>query len=251
MLKKIILLLLFSFFQIKGRAQIKSTTIIEKTILSKRVNFPNNFQLTTYNKLIITANPDFVQGNIDSVFVTKKGKRIFKEIDSSDCEFKKIISKQHLYQTEKISVITQRDLETKEEILSTKMAGFKEPIYEYFSIQLQPFSIYDKKLILVEKEYTNPISSNGLKIYNYQLLETIEKNNRKMYVIQFSPKRITKTDKLEGKLYIDSQKYSVAYAEFKIRGKINIISTHLFEFNEKLQNWFPKKNNSNHKERKQ
>ncbi|RXR21267.1 carboxypeptidase-like regulatory domain-containing protein [Flavobacterium amnicola] len=241
MLKKITLLLLFSFFQLKGSAQIKSTTIIEKAILSKKLNFPNNFQLTTYNKLIITANPDFVEGNIDSIFVMKKGKKVFKEIDSSDCEFKKIISKQHLYQTEKISVITQSNLETKEEILSTKMAGFKEPIYEYFSVQLQPFSMYDKKLILVENEYTNPISINGLNIYTYQWLETIERNNRKIHVIQFKPKRISKTDKLEGKLYIDAQKFSIASAEYKIRGKINITSSHFFDFNEKLNNWFPKK----------
>lgn len=218
-----------------------STPIIEKAILYKNINFPSNFQLTTYNKLIITANPDLVEGNIDSIFVLKKGKKIFKEIDSSDCEFKKIISKQHLYQTEKISVITHSGLENKEEILSTKMAGFKEPIYEYFSFQLQPFSIYDNKLILVENEYTNPISIQGLKTYNFEVIESIEKNNRKIYVIQFRPKQITKTDKLDGKLYIDAQKYSIAYAEFKIRGKINITSTHQYDFNEKLNNWFPKK----------
>lgn len=239
--KKITLLFLFSFFILKGNAQINSTTIIENAILSKRLNFPNNFQLTTYNKLIITANPDFVEGNIDSVFVTKKGKRIFKEIDSSDCEFKKIISKQHLYQTEKISVITQNELQKKEEILSTKMAGFKEPIYDYFSLQLQSFSPYTDKLILVENEYTNPISLKGLRIYNFQLIETIKLNNRKIYVVHFNPKRVTKTDKLEGRLYIDAQKYSIANAEFKILGKINIKSIHIFDFNETLNNWFPKK----------
>ncbi len=241
MLKRILLISLFIIFQIKGNAQLKSNAIIEKAILSKKSNFPSNFQLTTYNKLIITANPDFVEGNIDSVFVVKKGKKVFKEIDSSDCEFKKIISKQHLYQTEKISVITHTPLQSKEEILSTKMAGFKEPIYEYFSFQLQPFSINDEKIILVEKEYINPFSIKGLKSYSFELIETTEKNNRKVHVVQFRPKRITKTDKLEGKLYIDAIKYSVAHAEFKIRGKININSTHLFDFNEKLNNWFPKK----------
>ena len=95
-----LLLLLFASFV--SNAQ-NANQIIEKTILYKQSNKPNNYEFTTYNKLIVTANPDSIAGRIDSVFTIKKGKKIFKKIDSSDYNFKKLIAKQHLYQTEKIS----------------------------------------------------------------------------------------------------------------------------------------------------
>lgn len=232
-------LFLTTFFSVT--AQEKPEAVVQKIIKNKNTNQPQNFQLTSYNKLIVTANPKLVDGRIDSVFVTKKKQRVLKEIDSSDYNFKKIIAKQHLYQTEKISVITRNDSQTKEEIQSTKMAGFKEPIYEYFSFQLHPFSFYDPKITLVEKEYTNPVSEKGLRIYNFQTLGTTVFNTRKIIIIAFQPKHPSETDELSGKLYVDAQRFSIAKAELKLQGKINITSIHHFEFNEKLNNWFPKK----------
>ncbi|MES2812828.1 MAG: DUF5686 family protein [Bacteroidota bacterium] len=236
-----LLTLTFLLSLFSGIAQESPEAVIKKTIKNKNTNQPQNFQLTSYNKLIVTANPNLLDGRIDSVFITKKKKQVLKEIDSSNYNFKKIISKQHLYQTEKISVITQNDFQTKEEIQSTKMAGFKEPIYEYFSFQLQPFSVYNDKIILVENEYTNPISEKGLRIYNYEILGTTEFNTRKITIISFEPKHDSKTDKLTGILYIDPQRHSIAKEELRVQGKINVASVHLFEFNEKLNNWFPKK----------
>jgi Family of unknown function (DUF5686) len=218
-------------------AQETPVSLVQKTITNIPSNEITNFQITSYNKLIVTANPDYVEGNIDSIFTYKKGKKIFKEIDSSDCEFKKIISKQHLYQTEKISVITRNEKHTKEQILSTKMAGFNEPIFEYFSLDFKPFDIYQKKLVFLENEYINPISNKGIKTYQFTFLEKTTLQGRPIQIIRFTSKN-TK-EKLEGTLYIDLQKYSIAKATFKTFGKVNINTIHQSEFNEKLNNWFP------------
>ena len=216
-------------------------TIIQKVILYKPVNKPKNYEFTAYNKLIITANPDLIEGRIDSIFVTKRKKKILSEIDSSDYFFKKIIAKQHLYQTEKISKFQVVNNHRKERILATKMAGFKEPIFEYFALQLQPFSIYDDKYSLVEKEYTSPISDKGIRKYNYTFLETTILENRKVYKVIFQPKQKSKTDQLEGVLFIDAKKFSIAKIELKISGLIQIKFNHDFQYDRKLDNWVPAK----------
>ncbi len=237
---------LFAGFRALAQERIIPTdSIIKKAILNKNKNNTTNYELTTYSKLIITANPDLIEGNIDSIFTTKRGKKILKKIDSSDYVFKKIITKQHLYQTEKISKFKASNKNIKENILATRMAGFKEPIFEYFSLQLQPFSVYDNKFSLVEKDYYSPISAKGIVKYDFTYLETIVLENRKVFKIQFQPKNTTKTDKLQGVLYIDSEKYSIAKMELKVDGILKIQSVHELGFNSEIQNWFPIKTHLN------
>ena len=71
--------------------------IIKKAISLKRGNDPqrklNSFKYKTYNRLIITANPDSITGKLDSVFAYEKAGRRLKEIDSANFKFKKLIEK--------------------------------------------------------------------------------------------------------------------------------------------------------------
>ncbi len=61
----------------------------------------NSFKFNTYNKILVSANPDSISGNIDSVFVLRDGQKQFKKLDSSNFKFKKEIDKSHLYISEK------------------------------------------------------------------------------------------------------------------------------------------------------
>lgn len=103
--------------------------IIRKVIANKNNNNPqkklSSFDYKTYNKLIVTANPDSIDGRIDSSAVYKDFNKKRINIDSSDYKFKEIISKQHLFQTEKLSQYQFGNNKLKETILGTKMAGFK------------------------------------------------------------------------------------------------------------------------------
>ncbi len=237
----VLISLLTNFDAIAQKKVISVDSIIKKVIRNKSKSNPNDFEFTTYNKLIVTANPDSIEGRVDSVFTIKRKKKVLKEIDSSDYLFKKIISKQHLYQTEKIARYQSVKKNDKETILATKMAGFKEPLFEYFSLQLQPFSVYDSKYSLVEKEYTSPISKKGIRKYQFTLIETTLIEDRKVYKIAFRPKKITKTDQLEGFLYVDVKKYSIAKTELKVLGLFRIESNHIYSYNKDLNNWFPTK----------
>ncbi len=233
--------LLANFKAIAQEKSIAADSIIKTVILNVPKNNPKNYEFTAYNKFIVTANPDSINGRVDSVFVIKRNKKVFSKIDSLDLVFKRIVSKQHLYQTEKISKFKLSNSVLKETILATRMAGFNEPIYEYFSLQLQPFSVYDPKYELVEKEYFSPITKKGFSKYNYNLLETISINDRAVYKIYFQPKKHSKTYNLEGILYVDTEKFSIAKAELKVKGILKINSVHEFEFSKEIDNWFPSK----------
>ncbi|WP_310554370.1 DUF5686 family protein [Flavobacterium sp.] len=213
--------------------------IIEKTLLYKTKNKITNYEFTTYNKLLITASSDSIEGRIDSIYSIKKGRKTFSKIDSSDFIFKKIISKQHLFQTEKISRFISYKNSLQETILANRMAGFKKPVFEYFSLQLEPFSVYNQKYSLAEKEYINPISKKGIKKYNFYFLKNTLLQNRKVSQIRFQTKEKIKNNKLEGYYFIDQENYSIAKLLLNVSGILNIQYQCEFTYNEEIKNWFP------------
>lgn len=217
-------------------------TIIRKVIANKDKNNPqkklNSFQYKSYNKLIVTANPDSIDGRIDSSAAYKDFDKKRINIDSSDYKFKEIISKQHLFQTEKISQYQFGNNKLKETILGTKMAGFKQPIYEVIAFNLQSISIYGAKYELFETKYENPISNGAPASYNYKLLDTVNIKGRDTYMIYFKNKQKRKSSGLEGVLYIDQENFAVAKAVMRIKGVLDISGIHEFEYVPSEKIWF-------------
>jgi hypothetical protein len=215
--------------------------VIRKVIALKDSNNPQiilkSFRFKSYNKLIVTANPDSINGRIDSVFIEKENAKKLVNIDSSNYKFKKIINKQHLFQTEKISQFQFNETGLKETVLATKMAGFKQPIYEILAFNLQSFSIYDKEYELFETNYSSPISRLGLSNYNYKILDTVSIQDRPTLMVYFKNKK--KASGLEGVLYIDQQNYAIAKAIMRIKGVLDITGTHEFKYLPDEKIWFP------------
>lgn len=235
-------LLLFFIFNTHVFSQVnqrESVYIINQVIKNTNFNNVNNCEFTTYNKLIVTANPDLIDGKIDSIFTVRRNKKTLKKLDSTDYFLKKTLSKQHLYQTEKLSKIKYRLNKRKETILSTRMAGFKEPFFEYFALQIQPHTIYDNYYFLMEKKYINPLSINALRKYNYEIKDTLNYQNRKVYQLVATPKSKNKKNKLSVVYYIDTANYSIAKADLSSKGIININAGFEFVFDKNLNNWFP------------
>jgi hypothetical protein len=217
--------------------------IIKKAIQNKTNNNPQeklkSFEFKSYNKLIVTANPDSIQGNIDSIFVMQPFEINLKKIDSTNYKFKQLIKKQHLFQTEKVSQYQYDGKRLKETILGTRMAGFKQPVYEVLSFNLQSFSIYDSKYELFETKYKSPIVIDALKEYNYKILDTVAINGRNTYMIYFKNKEKKKSAGLEGVVYIDEINYAVAKAIMRIKGILDISGIHEFQYIPEEKLWFP------------
>jgi hypothetical protein len=217
-------------------------TIIKKVIAEKNNNNPqkklHSFEFKTYNKLIVTANPDSIDGRIDSSAAYKDLNKKEINIDSSDYKFKEIISKQHLFQTEKVSQYQFGNNKLKETVLGTKIAGFKNPIYEVIAFNLQSISIYDNKYELFETKYENPISNTAPSSYNYKLLDTVNIKGRETFMIYFKNKQKRKSSGLEGVLYIDKENFAVAKAVMRVKGVLDISGIHEFEYVPSEKIWF-------------
>jgi hypothetical protein len=217
--------------------------LIKKVLARKNDNNPeiklSSFDFKGYNKLIITANPDSINGTLDSIFVTRQGIRKFVKLDSTDMIFKKIISKQHIYQTEKISNFQFDGTHFKETVEATKMAGFKKPIYELIGLKLQSFSIYNNQYELLENSYNGPIGTYALKDYSYQIVDTLSIQNRKVYLVFFSNKKRKKENGLHGVLYIDAENYAVAKAILRVKNTIDVSATHEYLYFPEEDLWFP------------
>ncbi|GGF19292.1 hypothetical protein GCM10011518_30840 [Flavobacterium limi] len=216
--------------------------ILRKVITNKNNNNPqkklNSFEYKTYNKLIVTANPDSIMGRVDSSAAYKDLKKKRINIDSSDYKFKEVITKQHLFQTEKVSQYQFGNKKLKETILGTKMAGFKQPVYEIIAFNLQSISIYDPKYELFETKYNNPVSDDALKDYNYKLLDTVAIKGRNTFMIYFKNKERRKAAGLEGVLYIDQENFAIAKAVMRIKGVLDISGIHEFEYVPEEKIWF-------------
>ncbi len=218
--------------------------IIRNAIKNKNINNPekvlNSFKFNTYNKLLVTANPDSINNEIDSVFVFKNGKRDFVEVDSSNYNLKKQLDRSHLYISEKVSDYSFTKAKGRREtILATRMAGFQDPIYEILSLQIQSFSFYDSKYTIFGTDYINPIANNALKTYNYKILDTVNKNTRPAYLIYYFPQKKGEVVGLEGVLYIDTKTYALQKAIAQLKAIIDVKATQSFTYYENEKVWFP------------
>ncbi len=223
--------------------------IIRNTIKNKpRNNIEkslSSFKFNTYNKILVTANPDSIDGKIDSVFIIKKdGKKEFHKLDSSNFKFKKEIVKQHMYISEKVSEFQfQKGKKKKEVVLASRMAGLKQPIYELLAITFQDFSFYNEVYIIAGTKYINPIADNALKHYNYKILDTINNGNGESILIYFKPKEKKEVLGIEGVLYIDTKEYAITKAIAELKGIVNVKATQNCIFKKKYNIWFPSEMN--------
>ena len=221
--------------------------IMQEAIRRKQYNDPQqklkSFRYKMYDRLVVTANPDSISGKLDSLYIYEKAGRRLQKIDSSGFKFKKLIEKQHIYQTEKVSEFNFNDNQgLKETILATRMAGFKQPVYEIIGLTFQSYSVYSNSIEIIETKYAGPLANNAFTDYNYTILDTVVLDSRNTFMVYFTPKNPNKKKKLEGILYIDQNNYGVAKAVFRVRNILDVTSAHYFKYEKEYDLWFPDSN---------
>ncbi|WP_339838614.1 DUF5686 family protein [uncultured Flavobacterium sp.] len=222
----------------------KVNHIVKKVIENKKNTQPekalDSYEYKNYEYIQVTANPDSISGQIDKIYKRNLfGKQIIK-LDSTNYKFKKLVEESHIYQTEKVNLIQHNQNTTKETVLATRMAGFKEPLYEFLGLKLISYSVYDNPFELLEIPLQNPISNYGRKLYTYHLLDSTEIQSRKVYRIYFEPKKL-RANRLRGLLYVDAENFSIAKAYYRIYGIVNVNATYTFNYLKKENIWFPEK----------
>lgn len=225
-------------------SEIEVNNIIKKVIENKKNNEPekalSSFQYKNYEYLYVTANPDSISNKIDTIYKNRFLRKPLLKLDSTNYKFKKLIAKQHLYQTEKVNLIQYANKRSKETILASRMAGFEQPLYEYLGLKLVSYSVYENPFEILEIPVQNPISNYGRRLYSYKLIDTVSIQGRKAFRIYFQPKKLN-ANRLRGLLYIDTETFAISKAYYRIYGIVNINATYSFNFLKEHNIWFPEK----------
>ena len=218
--------------------------IIKKVIENKKINDPEyalpSFQYKNYEYLYVTANPDSISNKIDTIYKERFLRKPTIKLDSTNYKFKKLIGKQHLYQTEKVNIIQYHQNQKKETVLASRMAGFQQPLYEFLGLKLVSYSVYENPFEILENPVQNPISNYGRRLYTYKLIDTVAIQGRKAFRVYFQPKKLN-ANRLRGLLYIDTKTFAISKAYYRIYGVVNINATYTFNYLKDYNIWFPQK----------
>jgi hypothetical protein len=208
--------------------------IIKNAIAFRDYNDPEklpSFSYTSYDKMIFTPELDSIP-DLDSLVA-----------DTTDTEVRDFLEKHHLFIMETVS---DRKFmfpdKNHEEVIATKVAGFRDPIFVFLLSQMQSTTFYCDRIRIAEKEYINPISKGSTGKYFFLLQDTLySRNNDTTFVISFKPHINTNFDGLEGLISINTNNWAIQNVIAEPAGKKGLISFRIEQMYEYIQGkqWFP------------
>jgi len=208
--------------------------IINNAIANREYNDPEMlpaFSYTSYDKMIFTLELDSLP-MIDTL-----------EVDTSAQDFREFLEKHHLFIMESV---TERKFmhpdRNYENIIATKVAGFKDPIFMFLLSMVQSTTFYKDRIRIGDKEYMNPISKGSTNKYFFLLQDTLYTGkNDSVFVISYRPRENTNFDGLTGVISINTKHWAIqnVIAEpAEIPGAISLRIEQMYEYVQGKQ-WFP------------
>ena len=181
--------------------------IMQKVWEHQEENNPKSlqsFSYRSYNKMVFTFDTTAIEQNdSDSIDTTTP--------DSTDMRMQKFMEKQHLFLTESVSKkkFLSPD-KTSEEVLASRVSGFKDPSLVFMASQFQSFSFYDNFIQIGDYNYLNPINKNSPRKYLFQLEDTLfNEEMDTVYLISFRPRKGKNFDALKGMLHVNTNNYAL------------------------------------------
>lgn len=208
--------------------------IINNAIAYRDYNDPEklpSFSYTSYDKMIFTPELDSIP-ELDSLVA-----------DTTDTEVREFLDKHHLFIMETVSERKFRFPDKNhEEVIATKVAGFRDPIFVFLLSQMQSTTFYNDRIRVAEKEYINPISKGSTNKYLFLLQDTLYSGvSDTTFVISFRPFKNTNFEGLEGIISINTNNWAVQNVIAEPAGKKSMISFRIEQMYEYIlgKQWFP------------
>lgn len=220
--------------------------IISKVLENRKFNNPENlvsYSYTSYQKMYITADIDNKlrlssdSTNLDSL---KKEPGFNKA--------KKFLDSQHLFMMETISKRKyKRPGKINENVLATRVSGFKEPSFIMLATQMQSFSFYNDMITLMESRYINPISRGNTNRYFFNIEDTtISVSGDTIFSISFRPKKGKNFEGLKGVLNINTHGYAIQNVIAEPVEQVGMMNVRIQQNYDLIDDktWFPKELNT-------
>ncbi len=229
--------------------------IIRNAIDNRDINDPeklNSFSYTAYDKTIFTVDKDTLKkdslksrrSGITLQVETKKDSILNDTVmkDSVNKELKQFLEKQNLFLMENV---TKRKFlapdKSYNQVIATRMSGFKDPIFVFLTTQIQSFSFYKPFITIFQSTYVNPISSGSLSKYFFKIEDTTYSGKDTVFIISFRPRKGTNFDGMKGVISINSNRWAIQNVIAQPSGKgggIQIRIQQMYAFIDN-QAWFP------------
>ena len=155
---------------------------------------------------------------------------------------KKILSRQYLFLMENV---TKRKFlapdKNYNQVIATRMSGFKDPIFVFLTTQIQSFSFYKPFITIFQSTYVNPISPGSLSKYFFKIEDTLYSGKDTVFVISYRPRKGTNFDGLKGVISISTNKWAIQNViaqPYQNTGGIRIKIQQLYEIVDG-EHWFP------------
>jgi hypothetical protein len=204
--------------------------IIRNAIKNKSTNDPerlDSYKFESYNKTVMTLD----------------GLNEQPDVDDTTANF---LQGGHLFMAESYSeVVFKKPGKRNETLKASKMSGLENPLVAMASNSFQPFSFYTDHIKILEVPYVNPLSSDGLKKYDYFLEDSILNGLGTSYIITFQPKDGKVYQLGKGLMHISSKQFAIE--NFLIK-PADPDTNLIFELQQKNKwdgnYWFPEQMNS-------
>lgn len=184
--------------------------IIEKTIANRDLNNPfknSSFSYVSYNKMIFTSD---VVTDTNAIRISADT-ALADSINRSLREAYRFFTNQHLFMMESVNKrIFKAPSSNYEQVIASKVSGFKDPFFTLLITQIQGISFYDDLFIILDKKYVNPISKGSPSRYFFLMQDTLYPNTKDtVFIVSYRPRRNSNFDGLEGLLYINTNGYAI------------------------------------------
>jgi hypothetical protein len=197
--------------------------ILRKIWAKKRQNGIYKFKQYKYDKY---EKVEFDLNTIDSAMINSKLFKgmefIFKDVDTS-----RITGKTYLpiFINEAVSkVYGDNQLnKVKEDLVGNKNSGFdgNQHIIGFIKDLYADYNIYDNYLKFFDKSFVSPLSTTGIDVYNYALIDSTFIDNKWCYNIVYYPRRKGELT-FKGDFWVNDTTYAVKEINLQVTKSANI-----------------------------
>lgn len=207
--------------------------IIDSVVANRDRNNPEKlkaFRYVSYDKMIVTLDADSLMMKDTAA------------LDSTERRARKFLEKQDIFIME---TVTERMFMSpglnQENVLATKVSGFKDPMMAFMISQIQSTSFYKELITIANKKYVNPISRGSTRKYFFLIEDTTySEQGDTIFIISFRPMKKTNFEGMKGFLSIHTNRWAVKNVKAQPSNDTTGIIIKIEQSYEFVQDqWFP------------
>jgi hypothetical protein len=112
----------------------------------------------------------------------------------------------------------------RENIIASKISGFKEDntLSQFTGSYLLKTNFYDSSIGVFDLDIPNPVAASSQMFYNYFLVDSLQVEGRKTYVLRFHPKKLITSPTFDGQMLIDAEDFGIRSVNAQLSDESNV-----------------------------